>query len=133
MDKIFGDSAGVFYDRNNSAIIKHFMKRSGMSTELMAKYLGVTTQYFNNKLSRNSFSIEDLMVASCACKVDLSVIDPQEYISNISDVSARVDAVRMNEKELVKAWYYSTKKELELMNEVFGFEEKSDENQVSQL
>ena len=132
MDKIFGDAAGVFYDRNNSAIIKYFMKCSNTSTKTMANYLGCSSiSYFNNKLARNSFSIEDLMVASYVCGVDLNTIDPWEYISNIPDTKRRIETIRMDEKKAVKDWYYAMKKELEAMNEIYGFEEKSDENQVS--
>ena len=132
MDKIFGDAAGVFYDRNNSAIIKYFMKCSGMPTETMAKYLGCSSTYFHNKLARNSFNIEDLMVASYACDVDLGSIDPCEYISNIPSLKRRVEAAKMNhQKEAVKAWYYAMKKELEAINEIYDFEENSDENQMS--
>lgn len=131
MDKIFGDAAGVFYDRNNSAIIKYFMKRSGMSTETMAKYLGYNTRCFNGKLARNSFSIENLMVASYVCGIDLGVIDPWEYISNIPDTKRRIETIRMDEKKVIKDRYYAMKKELEATNEIYGFEEEGNEDKMS--
>lgn len=128
MDKIFGKdspTSGIFYDRNNSAIIKYFMKCSGMPTGPMANYLGCSTSYFNNKLARNSFSIEDLMVASYVCRVGLGVIDPWEYISNIPDTKRRIETIRVAEKKALKDWYYATKEELEAMNKIYGFEEES--------
>ncbi len=128
MDTIFGNGSStsdVFYNRNNSAIIKYFMKCSGMPTETMAKYLGCNTSYFYNKLTRNSFSIEDLMVASYVCGVSLGVIDPWEYISNIPDTKRRIETIRVAEKKALKDWYYATKEELEAMNKIYGFEEES--------
>lgn len=134
MSQIFGEYAhGAFFNKNNSAIINYFMRRSGMLSKTMSRYLGCgSVGYFYNKLARNSFSIEDLMVASYVCGVDLDEIDPYEYISNLPDVRSRIERVKADEREAMKARYYEKKRELEEMEKRYGFGlEEGNETEMS--
>lgn len=54
-------------NRNKSRLIRQLQRNAGYSTEEMAKLLGYSKTYFNNKLYRNSFSFEDIVTATTAC------------------------------------------------------------------
>ncbi len=57
----------IWSDRRSSNLIKWLMQRSGVSTEMMADFLGVKVSVFSNKLSRGAFSFRELMIAAYAC------------------------------------------------------------------
>ena len=48
-------------DRPKSNIVKWLMDKSGRSLEEVAESLGCTTSYLNNKLHRDSFSLDDMI------------------------------------------------------------------------
>ena len=51
---------GTYHDRSKSAIVDFIMHDNYISASAAASVLECSRQYFNNKLSRNSFSIEDI-------------------------------------------------------------------------
>ena len=57
----------IWSDRRSSNLVKWLMQRSGLSTEMMADFLGVKTSVFSNKLSRGAFSFHELLIAAYAC------------------------------------------------------------------
>ena len=53
-------------NRPKANIVKWLMKQSGVGLEEVAAHLGCSVSYLNNKLSRESFSFEDLILAAYA-------------------------------------------------------------------
>lgn len=60
MDKTWGN-------RPKSKIVKSLMEVGHLNGRAVAEKLGVSVQYFNNKLHRNSWSFEDLIQVADAC------------------------------------------------------------------
>ena len=52
----------TYINRRKSQLVKMLMKASGKKPREMAEALGCSLAYFNNKLFRNSFKFEDLVL-----------------------------------------------------------------------
>lgn len=59
----------------NKAIIKGLIAMRCMSSQALADGLGITVPAVRNKLSRNSWSINDLVKLAQACGVRLAFVD----------------------------------------------------------
>lgn len=126
----------IWSSRKKSNIIKWLMKQSGIQVEEMAEYLGCSVQYLNNKFTRDSFSIDDFIIAAYAAgySVDLTStlnderksthIDIQEYFESYDDeVLGRIKAINNKRKENKRCEYEVLKAELNRMKEKYGFDD----------
>lgn len=60
---------------NSKAIIKGLIAMRRMSSQALADGLGITVPAVRNKLSRNSWAVDDLIKLSQACGVRLAFVD----------------------------------------------------------
>ena len=56
-----------------SDIVRKMIKKKNISIKKIANYLNCTEQSFRNKLSRNSFSIKDIMIISYVCDATVTI------------------------------------------------------------
>ena len=114
-------------NRPKSNIVKHMMSTNyaGLEFKDMAHVLGTTETYFNNKIYRDSFSFEDLVILAEACGFSVCFIDKEgdrhfkptmdiEAVYRIKDLKRqRIDSKMRKYKEL-KAEVEKLKKELKI-------------------
>ena len=68
--------------------IKGLMSIKGKKSYELAKYFGITAAAMRNKMSRDSFSAEDLIKIADFLEIDLAfIIDTQKIILNIDDIT----------------------------------------------
>ena len=91
-------------NRPKANMVKWLMDKSGVSLDTLASYLGCSRQYLNNKLTRDSFSFDDLVIAAYVCgftftltsneekdgKQDVYRVDLVEYFKASPDVLDRI-------------------------------------------
>lgn len=56
-----------------SDIVRKMIKKKNISIKKIANYLDCTEQSFRNKLSRNSFSIKDIMIIAYVCDATVTI------------------------------------------------------------
>lgn len=56
-----------------SNIVRKLLKSSDISIKRAASYINCTEQSFRNKLSRDSFSIKDIIILCCICDAKLMI------------------------------------------------------------
>lgn len=56
-----------------SDIVRKMIKKKNISIKKIANYLNCTEQSFRNKLSRNSFSIKDIMIIAYVCDATVTI------------------------------------------------------------
>lgn len=95
-------------NRPKANMVKWLMDKSGVSLDTLASYLGCSRQYLNNKLTRDSFSFDDLVIAAYACgftftltsnevkdgKQDVYRVDLGEYFKASPDVLDRISNIK---------------------------------------
>lgn len=64
--------------------VKHIMANCGLSLDDISKYLGITTQSLRNKLNRDSFSINDLIIISHLCHAELNMKFEDSEIKSVT-------------------------------------------------
>ncbi len=126
----------IWEGRPKTRIIKWLMSQGHIDQATMAKYLGCKKPYLDNKMTRDSFSIDDLLIAAYACGYSLTltkntsapdhqesyVIDIVDYFkSNDDEVLVRITEIEKELKENKKAEYERKKAELEMMKREYGF------------
>ncbi len=133
--------------RPKSNMVKWLMRRSGASPDRIAKYLGCTVNYLNNKLSRDSFSLDDLIIIAYVCGYTFVLLDNNEesisansfridlleYFkaddtddernSHYKAIINRISTIEAENKASKRAEYESKKAELERMKVEYGFED----------
>ena len=125
-------------DRPKSNIVKWMMEKSGRTLADIAEGLNCTTSYLNNKLHRDSFSLDDLIIVAYICGYTMTFtsnnpdakerstfqIDVQEYFGS-SNVEAleRLYEYERRLKDRKKAEYDELKAKLEQMKTEYGFED----------
>lgn len=80
--------------KNISDIVRKLLKSNDVSVKTAALYLNCTEQSFRNKLSRDSFSLKDLIILCYLCNArfmieyfsykddyDIDFFDPSDYLS----------------------------------------------------
>ena len=129
LDRIYTVSK-TWENRPKANMVKWLMDKSGVSLDTLAAYLGCSRQYLNNKLTRDSFSFDDLVIAAYACgftftltsnevkdgKQDVYRVDLGEYFKTSQDVLDRISTVK-NESaaaDLLRADYQRKMAELEI-------------------
>lgn len=56
-----------------SDIVRKMIKKKNIPVKKVATYLNCTEQSFRNKLSRNSFSIKDIMILAYICDATITI------------------------------------------------------------
>ena len=124
-------------NRPKANMVKWMMKQSGTSLEEIAAHLGCSVSYLNNKLTRESFSFEDLLLAAYACGYTFVLVNNNEEISSEDsfrvdllkhfeseqEVLDRINAIEEEKKQAKRAEYEAKKAELARMKAEYGFED----------
>ena len=126
-------------NRPKANMVKWMMKQSETSLEDVAAYLDCSVSYLNNKLTRESFSFEDLLLAAYACGYTFVLVNNSQEISGEDtyrvdllqhfdnkegeEVLKRVNAIEEKKRQAKRAEYEAKKAELERMKAEFGFED----------
>ena len=121
-------------EKTRSAIIKKMAEISGTTIETLAKYLGCKTQSLRNKMFRNSFSIDDLLIAAHACNFSVILknnLTGESYPIDIvdffkphnEDVLVRLSDLDKQSRIEKQEEYNRLKAKLEEMKNEYGFDE----------
>ena len=123
-------------NRPRTKLIKTLIEQSNIDLETLAEYLDCSKQYLNNKISRDSFSIDDLIIAAYVCGYDLILasregdknrpvirITKDKYFPSDDKTLARIEKIDQKRKAEIKAEYERKKAELERMKEQYGLED----------
>lgn len=124
--------------RPKANIMKWLVEKSDTDLDSLAKYLGCSRSYLNNKLSRDSFSFDDFVRAAYACGYSITftrfdqkknrlksyVVDFVEYFGH-HDPKIVFDTIEVlqKEKRSKREEYERKKAELEIMKKEYGFED----------
>lgn len=98
----------LFSPNVKSDLVKEMIQASGISQIDLAEYLNCTINSLRNKLSRDVFSLYDLIVISYACNKTLT-------ITNTDTLENDIEAMTMNIQHLtecIKTKDYSSLKEI---------------------
>ena len=124
--------SGTWENRKKTNLIKWMMLKSNVNVDALAEYLGCTKQYLNNKFNRDSFSIEDLIIAAYACNFTLALLENEgkckcrvkleDFFNTDSEVLNRITKIKNSDKESKRVEYEQKKAELERMKKEYGFE-----------
>ena len=119
----------IWQDRKKSLLVKRFIEESCLNGKDVAKLLGYTKQYFDNKLQRNSFSFEDILTIADLCGYNMifeSRDDSKEEmrIDAYDFRSKRSEEARNAWLDLKRAEYEKKKEELKSIAKEYGFEEE---------
>lgn len=133
-----GAVSGIWSERPRSNLVKHLMGRSGKTKEEIAACLGVSTRYFNNKLHRDCFSLDEIIAVAYVCgylmmfrgnnpkaqEQDSFQIDVQEYFA-ARDRETLLRLYQHDEwiREKKKAEYDDLRVRLEQMKAAYSFED----------
>lgn len=130
--------SATWEDRPKANMVKWLMSKGRVSLDTIAEYLGCSRQYLNNKLTRDSFSFDDLVIVAYACGFSFTLtsnsedqekrstyrVDIVDYFKACDDdVLVRISDIEKKSKEAKRAEYESKKAELERMRQEFGFED----------
>ncbi len=124
--------SGTWENRKKTNLIKWMMLKSDVSVDRLAEFLGCSKQYLNNKFNRDSFSIDDLVIAAYACNFTITLlenagnskcrINPEDFFKAEPKVWNRISSIMNSDRECKRAEYEQKKAELERMKEEFGFD-----------
>lgn len=64
--------------------VKYMMEKCYLSLDDISEYLGITTQSLRNKLNRDSFSINDLIIISHLCHAELNIKFDDSEIKSVT-------------------------------------------------
>jgi len=131
---------GTIISENEQAktvLIRWMMKNSGISLERLAKYLGCMPQSLRNKMVRDSFSFDDLVICAHACNCSIQiknnsqegddgilVIDPMDFFNSSDPENTILERLHELDQEDLAAKeeeYLKLKEELERMQAEYGF------------
>ena len=124
-------------NRPKANMVKWMMRQSGTSLDEVAGHLGCSVSYLNNKLTRESFSFEDLLLAAYACGYTFVLVNNNEEINgedsfrvdllqhfeSEKEVLERINSIEEKKKAAKRAEYEAKKAELERMKAEYGFED----------
>ena len=123
-------------NRPKSNIVKWLLEQSNTSLDDIARYLGCTRHYLNNKLSRGSFSFDDLLIIAYACGFSITLTNKEntsstayavemiDFFDNYNnDVLDRIEKIEKEKKISKRVEYEKKKAELEKMKEEYGFDD----------
>lgn len=124
--------------RPKANLVKWLMQQSDTSLDTIASYLGCSTNYLNNKLSRDSFSFDDLILVAYACGYTFVLVGNNEEVGshnsyrvdllnffeeNDPDSLSRISKLEAEKQQAIRKEYEEKKAELERMKAAYGFED----------
>lgn len=125
-------------NRPKSNMVKWLMEKSGRSLEDIAEGLGCSITYLNNKLHRDSFSLDDMIIVAYVCGYALTFtsnnpddkdrstfqIDVKDYFrARDTNALARLYEYEKRLKNQKKDEYEELKAKLAQMKAEYGFED----------
>ena len=124
---------GLWEKRKKSNLVKWLMMQAGLSMDSLADYYGCSKQYLNNKFNRDSFSFEDIVVASYACDYTLALlandgsrqrkVDAESFFDKDAETWNRISGLKSKSADRKRAEYEQKKAELERMKQEYGFDD----------
>lgn len=76
-----------FEGKPKSKFVKELIDERGLSKKECAKILKTSENYFNNKLYRDSFSFEDMLVLIYVCGYKVALIDNSKGVLHELDIN----------------------------------------------
>ena len=118
-------------ERKKSAFVKWLISYSDVSRDTICEGLNISMPYFNNKITRNSFSFEDLIAIAymCGFKFSLESLSGESKVEiSLKDFLSEEDYDRVQlflQRMAIEKHeeYLKKKKELELLKEKYGYED----------
>jgi len=121
-------------ERQKSLFVKDLMEYAGFTPTIAADYLGISENYFNCKLHRDSWSLGDLQLLIYASGFQLWAVDKNGLLWKSLSLehwyptdAEQVDAIRKRyDDEQIKQKreeYETLKQTLAAMKETYGFED----------
>lgn len=112
-------------DRPKSNLVNWLLKNSNAKREELAMLLGITRTAFDNKMSRNSFSVEDILLIADVCGFSIAAVSKKDH--SVHELNFRDfvgDISEQSEKflSLKRAEYGRLKEKARRLEEEFGFE-----------
>lgn len=111
-------------DRPKSNLVNWLLKNSNVKRQDLMVLLNVSRPYFENKMSRNCFSLEDILLAADLCDFSLALVSKKdrsvhelnfrEFVGDISEQSERFLSMK-------RAEYDQLKEKVKKLEEEFGF------------
>lgn len=111
-------------DRPKSNLINWLLKNSNVNRQDLMVLLNVSRPYFENKMSRNCFSLEDILLAADLCNFSLALVSKKdrsvhelnyrEFVGDISEQSGKFLSFK-------RAEYDQLKEKARRLEEEFGF------------
>ena len=111
-------------DRPKSNLVNWLLKNSNVKRQDLMVLLNVSRPYFENKMSRNCFSLEDILLAADLCNFSLALVSKtdrsihelnyREFVGDISEQSERFLSMK-------RAEYDQLKEKVKKLEEEFGF------------
>lgn len=112
-------------DRPKSNLINWLLKNSNVKRQDLMVLLNVSRPYFENKMSRNCFSLEDILLIADVCNFSIAVVSKKDH--SVHELNFRDfvgDISEQSEKflSLKRAEYDRLKEKAKKLEEEFGFE-----------
>lgn len=70
----------IWKEKPKSRLVRYLMGKEKLLSENVSRLLGITKSYFDNKLHRNSFSLEDILLIAKYCGYDMYLESPTDKI-----------------------------------------------------
>lgn len=111
-------------DRPKSNLVNWLLKNSNAERKELAMLLGINRAAFDNKMTRNSFSVEDILLIADACGFSIAVVSKTDR--SVHELNFRYfvgDISEQSEKflSLKRAEYDRLKEKAKKLEEEFGF------------
>ena len=128
---LFKDIKDTWKNRKLSWLIKCLINNSESNLNELAECLGISKTYLNNKLTRNSFSFEEILIAIYLSKKRIVILDgnkiyaefnPLSWFSEDDDMLKRIKNCELNKRMKIIEEYNAKKAELEEMKIKYGLE-----------
>lgn len=112
-------------DRPKSNLINWLLKNSNVKRQDLMVLLNVSRPYFENKMSRNCFSLEDILLAADLCNFSLALVSKKDrsvHELNFRDFVGDISEQSEKFLSLKRAEYDRLKEKAKKLEEEFGFE-----------
>ena len=115
----------VWRDRPKSVLVKEIMSSFNISLPEIAKAFGTSVSYVNTKLSRNSFSFEDLLLLLYLADLKINIVtDSGDVWKTVSfEELYPEDAASVDKVKGVHEKYLQLRSELAEMKKLYGFKD----------
>lgn len=120
------NKCSAFEGKPKSKFVKELIDERGLSRKECAKILKTSEIYFNNKLYRDSFSFEDMLVLIYACGYKVALIDSKNVtheldINAFPKASALIDDYKESVLDEKRKEYETLKRQLYDLQKRYSF------------